>query len=129
MSAQTNKKDSHKISVLTYPTRNPAEVDGVLYLLVILTAVLLTRFSWAPVFLSTDSVNLAYALELFDPRLHQPHPPGYPLFVAFARLVHSFSPNVEVTFWIISVVVTTASAAVLSLLASRMFSRWVLLPL
>ncbi|MBI4473000.1 MAG: DUF2723 domain-containing protein [Acidobacteria bacterium] len=94
-------------------------------LLLVLTAVLLTRFSWTPTFLWTDNVNLAYALETFDPRLHQPQPPGYPLFVVFARLVHFFVPSVEVTFWIISVVVTIGAACVLYWLANRMFSQWV----
>ncbi|MBI4510008.1 MAG: DUF2723 domain-containing protein [Deltaproteobacteria bacterium] len=34
---------------------------------------------------STDEVNFALALERFDLSLHQPHPPGYPLFVLAAR--------------------------------------------
>jgi hypothetical protein len=97
----------------------------VIGLLSILTAVLLTRFSWAPSFLWTDTVNLAYSLESFDPVRHQPQPPGYPLFVGLARIVHQFTPSAEVTFWVISVLTTIASAVVLYRLASRMTSRWV----
>jgi hypothetical protein len=92
--------------------------------LLVLTAVLLTRFSWTPTFLGTDRVNLAYALEVFDPLHHQPHPPGYPLFVGFARLVNFFTSNVEVTFWTISVIATATAASILYLLAARMVSRW-----
>ncbi len=33
----------------------------------------------------TDSVNLGLALRNYDVRLHQPHPPGYPLVVAAAH--------------------------------------------
>jgi hypothetical protein len=92
--------------------------------LLILTAVLLTRFSWTPLFLSTDTVNLAYALESFDPAHHQPHPPGYPFFVAFARVVHWFSPAAEVTFWIVSVLLTLLAASAAYSLALRMFGAW-----
>ena len=128
MNVQTDKKDSLPAAVVLHSTDPAPEMEathsGVVNWLVVLTAVLLTRFGWAPAFLSTDTVNLAYALESFDPVRHQPHPPGYPLFVGFARLIHLFSPNAEVTFWIISVAVTIAAAAVLYFLANRMISRW-----
>lgn len=128
MSNQTRKKDSLKVAVVVHSTADTSEIEigpsSAVNWLLVLTAVLLTRFSWAPSFLSTDTVNFAYALETFDPRDHQPQPPGYPLFVAFARLIHLFSPNAEVTFWIISVLVTIASASLLYFLANRMISRW-----
>lgn len=92
--------------------------------LLILTAVLLTRFSWAPSFLSTDTVNLAYALESFDPVRHQPQPPGYPFFVAFARVVHWFSPTAEVTFWVVSVLLTFLAVSATYWVALRMFGGW-----
>ncbi len=39
----------------------------------------------APVLDSTDAVNFALALRHFDLRLHQPHFPGYPLYVLAAQ--------------------------------------------
>ena len=33
-----------------------------------------------------DSINFALGVREFDVAKHQPHPPGYPVFVAFARL-------------------------------------------
>jgi hypothetical protein len=36
---------------------------------------------------SFDDVNFAYALEEFDPRISQPQPPGYPLFVLEMRVL------------------------------------------
>jgi hypothetical protein len=32
-----------------------------------------------------DSINFALGLEEFDPTRHQPHPPGYPVYIAFGR--------------------------------------------
>ena len=33
-----------------------------------------------------DSINFALGLRHFDPALHQPHPPGYPLYIALGRV-------------------------------------------
>jgi hypothetical protein len=38
--------------------------------------------------LDIDDANLALAVEKFDIRMHQPHPPGYLGYVLFLRLVH-----------------------------------------
>jgi len=40
-----------------------------------------------------DSVNFALALDRFEPLQHQPHPPGYPVYVFLARLVHLVLPD------------------------------------
>src|SRR5688572_22669284 len=116
---------AYQVGVPSSPSTNPEGNLAPLNWLIVLTAVLLTRFSWAPSLFWTDNVNLAFALESFDPRFHQPQPPGYPLFVGFSRLIHVFSPSAEVTFWIISVLVTIASASALYSLATRMFCRWI----
>ncbi len=36
-----------------------------------------------------DSINFALGIRDFDVAQHQPHPPGYPLFIAAARLLHA----------------------------------------
>ena len=55
-------------------------------------AVLLSRVLFLPPTLEDiDSVNFALALERFDPRLHQPHPPGYPVFMLLAKGVLSLA--------------------------------------
>src|SRR5262245_48063175 len=51
--------------------------------IIILALLFLTRIPAAAGYLSIDNVNLAFALERFDVRGHQPQPPGYPYFVAF----------------------------------------------
>lgn len=50
--------------------------------------VLASRLPLAPGQLfSFDDINFAYAIGDFDPRVSQPHPPGYPLFVVQTRLL------------------------------------------
>ena len=33
-----------------------------------------------------DSMNFALGVRDFDPSKHQPHPPGYPVFIALGKL-------------------------------------------
>src|SRR5215831_12317398 len=40
----------------------------------------------APSLEDIDSINFALGLRHFDPALHQPHPPGYPIYIALGRL-------------------------------------------
>jgi hypothetical protein len=40
----------------------------------------------APDLEDIDSLNFALGLRDFDPSLHQPHPPGYPVFIALGKL-------------------------------------------
>jgi hypothetical protein len=43
-----------------------------------------------------DSVNFALGVRHFDVAHHQPHPPGYPLFILAARTAHAFvGPEAE----------------------------------
>ncbi len=39
----------------------------------------------APSLEDIDSINFALGLRDFDPAQHQPHPPGYPVYIAFGR--------------------------------------------
>ena len=85
---------------------------------------LLSRIPAMATYLSIDNVNLAFSLHKFDPRVHQPQPPGYPFFVAFATIVNVVFRNPERTFAFISVLVSGLSLYVAFLLGSRMFSPW-----
>lgn len=57
-----------------------------LALLLALTFFALHITRLAPSLEDIDSVNFALAIDRFDPVEHRPHPPGYPVFVALARL-------------------------------------------
>ena len=40
-----------------------------------------------------DSLNFALGLHDFDPAKHQPHPPGYPVFMALGKLARAVVPS------------------------------------
>ena len=65
---------------------------------------------------------MALALQDFDPARHQPQPPGYPLFVAEARIFQQVFRTPERTFEAIKIVICSLSVALLFLLGKRMFS-------
>jgi hypothetical protein len=92
--------------------------------LLIIVLLLLTRLPLMANYFSIDNVNLAFALEKFDPRIHQPQPPGYLFFVLFARLVHLLFHDAWQTFRAISLLVGAVSVWVTFLLGKRMFSFW-----
>ena len=53
----------------------------------------------APALEDIDSINFALGLHHYDPALHQPHPPGYPVFIAAGRLslalIHIVAPGMS----------------------------------
>ena len=40
-----------------------------------------------------DSINFALGIRHFDVAQHQPHPPGYPVFILIAKAVHAVVPT------------------------------------
>jgi hypothetical protein len=57
--------------------------------------VLLSRLTFLPQTLEDfDSTNFARALSDYDPTVHRPHPPGYPVYVAIAKAVQAVVPSV-----------------------------------
>ncbi len=117
------------VRLLSRSSAAPSRVCGwrgtVLLSLLLAGLVAATRIPLAPPHLfDFDSVNFALALEHFDPRLHQPHPPGYPLFVAQARLLNVFFQSPERTFLTCSLLAAVAAPLLLFLLGGRMYSPW-----
>jgi 4-amino-4-deoxy-L-arabinose transferase-like glycosyltransferase len=70
-----------------------------------------------------DSVQFALAIEKFNPALHQPQPPGYILFVALGKFLNLFLHNPTSSLIWLSTIFAALSAALLYLLATRMFNR------
>jgi hypothetical protein len=70
-----------------------------------------------------DSVNFALGMERFDVRLHQPHPPGYLLYVSLGRLVNLLVGDANTSLVWISVVFGGLTVSVVYLLGCRLFGR------
>lgn len=70
-----------------------------------------------------DSANFALALEHFDPALHQPQPPGYPLFVALTRLIHLLVARPEAVFVVAGLIAAFAAVFLVRGLAADLFGR------
>ena len=57
---------------------------------------------------SGDSVNYALALDNYDITLHQPHPPGYALYILLAKPIHWLTGDANVALVIISIILSVA---------------------
>jgi hypothetical protein len=57
--------------------------------------------SLPPTLEDLDSMNFALGVRDFDPSKHQPHPPGYPVFIALGKLSHAVWPSESgsLSFW------------------------------
>jgi len=69
-----------------------------------------------------DSVNFALALDDFSPALHQPQPPGYPLFVGLTRLIHIFVPDPQHVFLIAGLTGALAALFLIRCLGAGIFA-------
>lgn len=71
-----------------------------------------------------DSVNFALALNHFDVRLHQPHPPGtFVIYIWLGRLFNAFLHDPNASLVLLSVVLSGLGTAALFLLGEEWFGR------
>ncbi|GFE58404.1 glycosyltransferase family 39 protein [Geobacter sp. AOG1] len=83
-----------------------------------------TRIPFTSKFLyHIDSVNYALALERYDITVHQPHPPGYFLYVMLGRLFHLFINDANAALVAMSIVFSGLTVVVIYLLAEDMYGR------
>jgi hypothetical protein len=87
-------------------------------------AVAVSRFLFRSRFLyDLDSVNFALGMGRFDPRTHQPHPPGYFLYVCLGRLINFFVHDANRSLVLLSIAAGIASVVFIYLLALEWFSE------
>lgn len=85
-------------------------------------AVAITRFLFRSHFLyDVDSVNFALAMQRFDPRVHQPHPPGYFLYICAGRLFNLLFHDANLALVALSIVASCAAVVVIYVLARNWF--------
>ncbi len=91
-------------------------------LCILVGGVAVTRFLFRSHFLyDIDSVNFALAMERFDPRVHQPHPPGYFLYICLARLLNRLLHDANLSLVLLSILASCGAVLVIYLLARNWF--------
>lgn len=87
-------------------------------------ATIITRFPFRShrVF-NWDAVNFVLAMRDYDVRLHHPHPPGYPVFVAMGRVVQLVIPDANNALVAVAMLLSAGGVAALYLLGHELFGR------
>src|SRR4030042_6644172 len=70
-----------------------------------------------------DSIQFALALKKYDITLHQPHPPGYFLYVMLGRLLNLLINDANTVFVSISLIFSGLAVAPLYTLWKRIFAK------
>jgi hypothetical protein len=85
-------------------------------------AVALSRWAFRSHFLyDLDSVNFALAMGRFDPRVHQPHPPGYFLYICLGRLLQTVFHDANLALVILSILASCGAVVVIYQIAMEWF--------
>jgi len=91
-------------------------------LVLLLAATAVSRFVFRSHYLyDIDSVNFALAMKRFDPRVHQPHPPGYFLYILAGRLLNGIAHDANAALVAMSIAASCGAAVVVACLASDWF--------
>src|SRR6185369_13183340 len=67
-----------------------------------------------------DSVNFALGVGDYDVARHQPHPPGYPVFILIAKAVRTVTPSAPVALALVSIVGGTLGILAMAALFRRL---------
>ena len=70
-----------------------------------------------------DATNFALGVQGYDVRLHHPHPPGYPLFVAAGWLLHRVIPDVNTALVVVAMLLAAGAVAAIYRLGTALFDR------
>jgi hypothetical protein len=90
----------------------------------ILALLIISRAALAPRYLVTfDEVNFALSIKHFNPLLHQPQPPGYPLFVGLLRVCAVLVTNVEHLFLLVALIGSALSLFLIWAVGDRLLDR------
>ena len=67
-----------------------------------------------------DSINFAFGIRQFDVAHHQPHPPGYPVFIVIAKAMHAVVPAEATALGLLSVAAGSLGVLALAALFRRL---------
>ncbi len=111
--------DSGQRESITHDARADAAIAAAFAL-----ATIVTRFPFRShrVF-NWDAVNFVLALHDYDVRLHHPHPPGYPVFVAMGRVAQLAIPDANNALVAVAMLLSAGAVAAIFLLGRELFGR------
>lgn len=72
---------------------------------------------------SWDSGNFALGISHFNPAAHQPHPPGYPLYILAGKILNLVSNNANTSLVVISIISASISVSLIYGAGCRIFNR------
>lgn len=103
---------------------NDKTPDSLLFPTVLFLLTIVTRIPFTSKLLyHMDSVQFALALERYDVTVHQPHPPGYFLYVMLGRLFNFFIGDANSVFVSISIIFSGLTVAILFYLGKEIFDK------
>ena len=92
--------------------------------LLVLGATVITRLPFrARMLYNWDAVQFALALNEFDVAKHQPHPPGYVLYVALGRLLNGFLHDPNQSYIALGIICSALTTTVVYLLGTALYGR------
>ena len=94
-----------------------------LIIFLVLIAAILRFFYLSPWLEDWDSIQLALGLHHYSIVAHQPHPPGYPLYIILGRLFYIFTQNDTRALTSLSAVLGSLSVIPFYLLTKKMFDK------
>ena len=98
--------------------------DEILLLFLLFSVTVITRIPFTSKLLyHWDSVQFALALEDYDITVHQPHPPGYFLYVMLGRLINFFVKDANSTFIFISILFSGLAVVAIYYLGKEIFDK------
>jgi hypothetical protein len=85
--------------------------------------------SLSPTLEDIDSLNFALGLRDFDPVLHQPHPPGYPVYIALGRISYAVVSRIpssldQLATEALALSIWSAIAGAVAIVATASLLRW-----
>lgn len=106
------------------PSLRDLYVPATAFTAFLMVFIVATRLALAPRYLYYfDSANFALSLEKFDPAMHQPQPPGYPLFVLLIRILHFWIASPERVLVVAGLLAACAATMLVFALANDLGGR------
>jgi hypothetical protein len=92
------------------------------FLALLTSAVAITRFAFRSHYLyDLDCVNFALGMQHFNPQVHQPHPPGYFLYICLGRLLNIICHDANLSLVVLSVLASCGVVIVIYKMALDWF--------